>query len=104
MLPPLLLLSLDLLFVYGLRPFFPTSVCAFSDAVQDRWNSHMWPTHTTTTAAVTPAAPAAHAASGKFRRCQCDRRMSSLSYDPFVCSLYRGFECMTFVSRSVDCF
>ena len=102
MLPPLLFLSLDLLFVYGLRSFFPTSVCAFSDAVQDSWNSHVWPTHTTTTttAAVTPAA---HAASGKFQRCQCGRRMRSLSYDPFVCSLYWGFECMTFVSRSVDC-
>ena len=85
--------------------FFRTSVCAFSDAVQDRWNSHVCPTHNITAAAM-PAAvtPAAHAASGKFWHCQCGRRMSSLSYDPFVCSLYGGFECMTFVSRSIDCF
>ena len=88
MLPPLLLLSLDLLFVYGLRPFFPTSVCAFSDAVQDRWNSHVWPTHTTTTAAVMPAA---HAASGKFRYCQFGRRMSSLILRSFCLFFVSGF-------------
>ena len=69
----------------------------------------MWPTPTaitTTTAAVTLAATAvvlaAHAASGKFRRCQCGRRRSTLSYDQFVCPKHRGFECWIFVSRCVD--
>ena len=74
---------------------FSASVCAFSDAVQDRWNSHMLPTPAATmpptTAAATPAAPAV---SGKFQCCQYGRRISSLSYDHHsVCSLYRGFEC-----------
>ena len=59
-------------------------------------------------AAITPAAPAAitpaaPAASGKFQRCQCGIRMSSLSFDHHsVYSLYKGFECnMTFIARSV---
>ena len=65
-------------------------VYVLADADQDRWNSHVLPTPAATTppptaaampAAPAPAVPAAPAVSGKFRRCQCGRRMSSLSYD-----------------------
>ena len=95
MLPPLLLLSLDLLFVSGLRSFFIHLFVLFLMPSRGRWNSHVWPTPTATmpptTTAATPAVVLA--ASGKFRRCQCGRRMSSLSYDHHcVCFLYRGCE------------
>ena len=98
MFPPLLLLLLDLLVVF----FFyydhsSASVCVFVDADQGRENSHTLPTPSaapfSTAAAATPTAfAAAPAASWKFQRYQCGRRMSNLFYDDHsVCSLFMGF-------------
>ena len=56
MLPPLLLLSLDLLFVYGLRSFFLHWFVLFP-MLSRTVESHVWLTHTTsaTTAAAMTA-------------------------------------------------
>ena len=51
------------------------SIFDFTDADQDRLDLDVLPPP----AASTP--PATAAALGKFRRCLCGRRMSSLSYD-----------------------